>query len=77
LNPKAASCLLPVLHVAKFSRTSLSVEVERTLRLGVYDRAIAEYSKAIAMNKNDADSLYGRGVAKQKKAATPTAATPI
>lgn len=36
------------------------------LKLGAFDRAIADYSAALANNANDAYSLYGRGVAKLK-----------
>jgi Flp pilus assembly protein TadD len=35
-------------------------------KLGVFDKAIADYTAAIAQDAKDADSLYGRGVAKQK-----------
>jgi tetratricopeptide (TPR) repeat protein len=34
------------------------------LRLGAYKRAIEDYSAAIARNAKDADSFYGRGMAK-------------
>jgi tetratricopeptide (TPR) repeat protein len=36
------------------------------LKLGAYERAIADYSAAIAQNAKDADSFYGRGMAKLK-----------
>jgi tetratricopeptide (TPR) repeat protein len=36
------------------------------LKLGAFDRAIADYSAALAQKPKDADSLYGRGVAKLK-----------
>ncbi|WP_072818121.1 tetratricopeptide repeat protein [Bradyrhizobium erythrophlei] len=36
------------------------------LKLGAFDRAITDYDAAIIFNGNDADSLYGRGVAKLK-----------
>ena len=34
------------------------------LKRGAYQQAIADYSAAIAQNASDADSLYGRGVAR-------------
>jgi tetratricopeptide (TPR) repeat protein len=36
------------------------------LKLGAYERAIADYSAAIVRNAKDADSFYGRGMAKLK-----------
>jgi len=36
------------------------------LKLGAFDRAIADYGAAIAKRPKDANSLYGRGVAKLK-----------
>jgi len=36
------------------------------LKLGAFDRAIADYGAAVAKNPKDADSLYGRGMAKLK-----------
>ena len=40
------------------------------LKLGAFQRAIADYSAAIGKNKQDAYSLYGRGVAKLKSGDT-------
>ena len=37
------------------------------LKLGDYDRAIADYDAAIKIDPDNADSLYGRGTAKLKK----------
>ena len=34
------------------------------LRLGAFDKAIADYGAAVEKNPKDADSLYGSGVAK-------------
>ena len=46
------------------------------LKLGAFDRAIADYGTAVEKNSKDADSVYGRGVAKlrsgDKAAARPT-----
>jgi tetratricopeptide (TPR) repeat protein len=36
------------------------------LKIGAFDPAIADYAAAIATNPKDADSLYGRGMAKLK-----------
>jgi hypothetical protein len=36
------------------------------LKLGAFDRAIADYDVAVQQDSKDADSLYGRGVAKLK-----------
>ena len=36
------------------------------LKLGAFDRAIADYTAAAQQDPKDADSLYGRGVAKFK-----------
>ncbi len=40
------------------------------LKLGSFERAIADYGAAVARNQKDADSLYGRGVAKLKSGDT-------
>jgi Flp pilus assembly protein TadD len=40
------------------------------LKLGTFDGAIADYSAAVAQDAKDADSLYGRGMAKLKKGDT-------
>ena len=37
------------------------------LKLGEYDKAIADYDAALKRNHNSAGSFYGRGLAKQKK----------
>ena len=37
------------------------------LKLGDYDRAIADYDGALKIDPNYANSLYGRGIAKLKK----------
>jgi len=37
------------------------------LRLGQYDRAIADYDAALKLNPRTAWSLYGRGLAKRHK----------
>jgi Flp pilus assembly protein TadD len=36
------------------------------LKLGAFDRAIADYGRAIEMRQKDANSFYGRGLAKLK-----------
>jgi tetratricopeptide (TPR) repeat protein len=40
------------------------------LRLGDYDKAIADYDESLKLAPKDADSLYGRGVAKIRKQKT-------
>jgi tetratricopeptide (TPR) repeat protein/predicted aspartyl protease len=40
------------------------------LRLGDYDKAIADYDESLKLAPKDADSLYGRGVAKTRKQKT-------
>ena len=40
------------------------------MKLGTFDRAIADYGSAVAQNPKDAGSLYGRGVAKLKSGNT-------
>jgi tetratricopeptide (TPR) repeat protein len=37
------------------------------LKLGEYDKAIADYDVALKINPNDVHSLYGRGIAELKK----------
>jgi tetratricopeptide (TPR) repeat protein len=37
------------------------------LRLGDYDKAIADYGDSLKLAPNNAGSLYGRGVAKIRK----------
>ena len=37
------------------------------LRMGQYDRAIADYSAALKLNPRTAWSLYGRGLARRHK----------
>jgi len=37
------------------------------LRMGQYDRAIADYSAALKLNPRTAWSLYGRGLARRQK----------
>jgi tetratricopeptide (TPR) repeat protein len=37
------------------------------LKLGDFDKAIADYSAILKVNSSQATSLYGRGIAKRKK----------
>lgn len=39
-------------------------------KLGAFDRAVADYDVALKQTLSDADSLYGRGVAKLKSGDT-------
>jgi hypothetical protein len=47
------------------------------LKLGRLNDAVADYDAALGLNAKLASSLYGRGLAKQKKGDTPGASADI
>jgi tetratricopeptide (TPR) repeat protein len=47
------------------------------LRLGEFDKAIADYDASLAINPKIGWSLYGRGLAKQRKGLTAEGAADI